>query len=94
MASAHIEVSSSARLGGQVRSLVDSLQANTFTVTRLKAVFDQTALGGDFDALGAALGLTGLSAATDAEAIYNLLGSVQGELANDAFTAQFLSRLG
>jgi hypothetical protein len=94
MASAHIEVTSQARLGGQVRNLVDSLQSNILTVTRLKSVFDQTALGGDFAALGAALGLTGETAATDAETIYNLLGSVQGELANDAFTAQFLSRLG
>lgn len=94
MASAHISVDTTYWLGGQVQGLVDSLQRDIETVSRLKSVADQYALGGDYVALAAALGLTGQNAPTDAEAIYNLLGSVQTELASDAFTAQFLSRLG
>ena len=51
-------------------------------------------LGGDWVTYAAYLGLSGENAAADAEAVYNLLGSVNATLSGDAFIAQFLSRLG
>jgi hypothetical protein len=94
MASAHIELDQTTRLGGKLRRAVDNLTELRSDLAETKAVYDQLALGGDFDALGAALGLTGGTAATDAEAIYNLLGSVVTEQNASTFTIQFLSRLG
>ncbi len=90
MASSHIEVVSTAsRLGADVRSFIGQLQRTVDDVNRIKAVADQVALGGDWDALALKLGTT----AADAEAVYNLLGSVDTELSGP-FVAQFLSRCG
>lgn len=95
MASAHIELDSTVRLGGNLRSLINELRQAQEDIDEAKSVYDQLAMGGDFAALGAALGLTGASAAANAEAIYNLIGSVQGEVVTNAtFTNQLLSRLG
>jgi hypothetical protein len=91
MASAHIEISGSAsRLNGQVRSALNQLQSVKEDIARLKTVFDQLALGADWDALGAALGLS----AAEAETVYNLWGSMNSELTNASFVNQTLQRLG
>lgn len=92
MASAHIELTGTeTRLAGQFRSFVDRLQALVEDAAKHKAVMDQAALGADWPGLRAAYGF---ASDADAEAAYNLLGSVNTTLAGDAFIAQLLSRLG
>lgn len=91
MASAHIEINGTAtRHNAQLRGFIDRLQQLVEDAARLKAVFDQAALGEDWEAMGNLLGVS----AGDAQTIYNLFGSAQGELAADAFVAQLLSRMG
>ena len=90
MATAHIEVVSTAsRLGTDVRTLITELQRVVDDVDKVKAISDQVALGGDFAALAAKLGTT----TAEAEAVYNLIGSVATEL-HGTFITQTLSRLG
>ncbi len=90
MATAHIEVVSTAsRLGADVRTLITQLQRVVDDVDKVKAISDQVALGGDFAALAAKLGVT----TDEAEAVYNLVGSVATEL-HGTFITQTLSRLG
>lgn len=90
MATAHIEVVSTAsRLGADVRTLITELQRVVDDVDKVKAISDQVALGGDFAALAAKLGVT----TDEAEAVYNLVGSVATEL-HGTFITQTLSRLG
>lgn len=90
MASAHIKINGTGSMHNvQLRQFVDGLQDVVEDSSRLKAVFDQTALGGDWDALGVLLDVT----AVDAETIYNLLGSVTTEL-HATFITQTLGRLG
>ena len=90
MSTQHIEVVSTAsRLGADVRAFVGDLQRVQDAGDKIKAVADQVAFGGDYAALAAKLGCT----AAEAEAVYNLLGSVNGEL-HGTFTAQLLSRCG
>lgn len=92
MASAHIELTGTeTRLAGQFRSFVDRLQALVEDAAKHKAVMDQAALGADWPGLRAAYGF---ASDADAEAAYNLLGSVNTTLAGDAFVAQLLSRMG
>ena len=92
MASAHIELTGNeTRLAGQFRSFVDRLQAVVEDAAKHKAVMDQAAAGPDWPGLRAAYGF---ATDADAEAAYNLLGSVNTTLAGDAFVAQLLSRLG
>jgi hypothetical protein len=96
MASAHIEVTgNTTRLSGQLRAFVNSLQRVQADVNQIKATYDQLALGGDWPALRDALGLEDDlgQGATDAEAIYNIIGSVQTEL-DGTFINQLLGRLG
>ena len=90
MATAHIEVVSTAsRLGADVRTLITQLQRVVDDVDKVKAISDQVALGGDFAALAAKLG----TSPEEAEAVYNLVGSVATEL-HGTFITQTLSRLG
>lgn len=90
MATAHIEVVSTAsRLGADVRTLITQLQRVVDDVDKIKAISDQVALGGDFAALAAKLG----TSPEEAEAVYNLIGSVATEL-HGTFITQTLSRLG
>jgi len=90
MATAHIEVVSTAsRLGADVRTLITQLQRVVDDVDKVKAISDQVALGGDFAALAAKLG----TSPEEAEAVYNLIGSVATEL-HGTFITQALSRLG
>lgn len=90
MTSSHIEVVATAsRLGADIRQLIAQLQAVVDLCDKCKAISDQVAMGGDWAALAEKLGTT----QANAESIYNLLGSVDGEL-HGAFIAQVLSRLG
>lgn len=91
MASAHILINGTgSRHNAQMRRFVDSLQAVVDDAERLKATFDQAALGGDWTSLAALLDIADTG---DAETVYNLLGSVVTEL-NGTFIAQMLGRLG
>jgi hypothetical protein len=91
MASAHIEINGTgSRHNVGLRQLVDDLVATRAKATQLKAVFDQTALGGDWQALA---GLLDIGSVEEAEAVYNLLGSVVTEL-NGPFIAQLTGRVG
>lgn len=91
MASAHILINGvNSQHNQQLRALVDELVRVRNRARQLKDVFDQTALGGDWPALAE---LLGLESATDAETIYNLLGSVVTELAGESIT-QMCGRLG
>jgi len=94
MSSQHIEVSGQTRHGAQLRSLVNQLASVQSELTRTKAVYDQLAQDGDYQALAVALGLTGEKAPADAEVIYNLLASVVSEQTGKSGTQQFISRLG
>jgi len=92
MASTHIELTGNeTRLAGQFRSFVSSLQSLKDQSAKLKAISDQAAAGADWSGLRAAFGF---SSDAEAEAAYNLLGSVNTTLSGDAFIAQLLSRLG
>lgn len=91
MASAHIAVNGTgSRHNRQVRELVDDLVGIRDRAQQLKAVLDQAALGGDWPALATVLDV---ASAADAEAIYNLLGSVVAEL-NAPFIEQMTGRVG
>ena len=76
-------------LAAGVRSAVDRMQNVKEDLTSLKASMDQVASGGDWDSLGTALGCT----AVEAEAVYNLFGSVIAGPMADAFYNQLTSRL-
>ena len=90
MASAHSKINGTgSRHNVQLRQFVDNLQDVVEDSSRLKAVFDQAALGGDWEALGVLLDVT----AAEAETIYNLLGSVVTELHATNITSM-LGRLG
>lgn len=89
MASAYIDIGTSTRQAAQTRSAIDQLQRTVDTFDQLKASFDQAALGGDWVALGALLGVS----AADAETAYNLLTSAQARLTGNAIS-DFLARLG
>lgn len=92
MASAHIPLAGTeTRLAGQFRSFVDRLQDVVQDAAQHKAVMDQAASGADWAGLRAAYGF---ASDANAEAAYNLLGSVNATLADDAFIAQLLSRMG
>lgn len=92
MASAHIELTGTeTRLAGQFRNFVDRLQDVVQDAAQHKAVMDQAASGADWAGLRAAYGF---ASDANAEAAYNLLGSVNATLAGDAFIAQLLSRMG
>lgn len=89
MASAHITVGNTTLHAVQLRKFIDNLQAVQQEGARLKAVYDQAALGGDWDALGTLIDVT----PPQAETIYNLMGSVKTEL-EATFISQILARLG
>lgn len=91
MASAHILINGvNSQHNQQLRRLVDDLVATRNRAQQLKSVFDQAALGGDWAALAALLGIESVE---DAETIYNLLGSVVTEL-DGSFITQVCGRLG
>ena len=84
MASAHIQINGTgSRHNQKLRRFVDELIAVKNEAANLKATFDQAALAALLDIAGE----------NDAEAVYNLLGSVVTEL-NAAFITQMTSRLG
>ena len=87
--SAHIEIGTATRLAAALRSDVDTLRMVKDRLENSKAVYDQLAIGGDWASLGGALNVS----AEDAQAIYNILGSVVSELGG-TFIGQFLGRLG
>lgn len=90
MASTHIEIPSTAsRLSADVRSFIDRLEAIVNDCGDIKAIMDQVAMGGDYDSLGTYLG----TSAAHAESVYNLIGSVKGEL-EATFITQLTSRCG
>ena len=94
MASTHNLITGTAGdLSADVRSFVDRLTALVDDGVNIKAVMDQVAAGVDWASLAMYLGLSGDNAATNAEAVYNLFGSVNTELAG-AFIAQLTSRCG
>ena len=91
MASAHIQINGTgSRHNQKLRQFVDELIAVRSEAENLKATFGQAALGGDWAALAT---LLDIASETDAETIYNLLGSVVGEL-DGAFIGQMTGRLG
>lgn len=90
MASAHIKIiGAGTPHNGQLRRFVDNLRSIQQDAIRLKEVFDQVALGGDWPALALLLDVS----EEDAQTIYNLLGSVKTEL-EGAFISQVIGRLG
>lgn len=90
MATAHIEIQGTAsRLSADARALIDALQRVVDSADKVKAISDQVALGGDWAALATKLGVSEV----DAQAVYNLLGSVNAEL-HATFITQALGRLG
>lgn len=90
MSSAYIEINrSTPRIAAQTGSAIDQLQNVVDEFDRLKALFDQIALGSDWTTLGAQLGVS----AANAETIYNLWGSAVTEL-HATFLTQLLGRCG
>jgi hypothetical protein len=74
-----------------IASLMFQLQA---AIVELKTIEDQIASGGAWASLASYMGYTGENAATNAEAAYNLLGSVKTASIDGAFYQQFLGRMG
>ena len=95
MASAIIPlVGTETRLAGELRQFIAQLGAVRAKAASLKAIADMAASGGDWPGMCAAFGFSGASASADAEAVYNLLGSVNATLSTDASIAQILARMG
>lgn len=92
MTSAHIKINGTgSRHNRQLREFVDRLQEIINDAARLKAVFDQAALGEDWAALAV---LLDMESGAEAETLYNLFGSANGELQGATFIPQLLSRAG
>jgi hypothetical protein len=89
MASTYIDIRPEVtRQAAEVRAAIDQMQALLGKFSEIKSWFDQAAFGADYTALAALLGIT----AAEAEAVYNLWGSANGELQAATFIAQLLSR--
>lgn len=92
--STHIEINAaSSRYATSMRAFLSQLRDVQERAQELKDLGDQLAFGSDWVTLAAYLGLSGDSAQTDAQAVYNLLGSANTEL-HGTFITQMLSRLG
>ena len=90
MSSHHIEITGTAsRLAANVRAAVDTLERLQNDFSDLKAIMDQVAMGSDWDALAEKLG----TSAADAEAVYNIWGSANTEIAG-TFLSQLQARVG
>ena len=90
MASEFIAISSTATpYAGEFRSFLAQLRQVTELSAELKARWDSMAMGADWTKLGEYLDVT----PTEAETLYNLLGSVNGQI-NGTFVAQLLARAG
>lgn len=90
MSTAHIEITGTAsRLSSDVRQAVDQLEALQNKFGDIKAIMDQVAMDGDWEALATKLG----TSVADAEAVYNLWGSANLEIGG-TFLTQLQSRLG
>ncbi len=91
MTSMHIKINGTgSRHNAQARQFIDDLQKVVDDAARLKAVYDQAAMGQDWEGLGALLDME----PGDAEDFYNLFGSANGELQGASFIPQLLSRAG
>lgn len=88
MASNFISIGSSPHGRGFLR-LMDRLNGVLNDLADSKANFDQIAAGSDFEALAEKLGM---DSATDAEAVYNLVGSLNDAL-NSGNAASFFAQL-
>ena len=90
MASAYIDISGTATThSGELLSFIRQLRQLSEQAAELKGRYDQMAMGGDWTALAAFLSLP----QADAEAIYNLMGSVNTEL-HGPFISQLTARAG
>lgn len=90
MASSYIDISGSATThSGELLSFIRQLRQLAEQAAELKGRYDQMAMGADWAALATYLNLS----QADAEAIYNLLGSVNTEL-HATFITQLTARAG
>jgi hypothetical protein len=90
MASAYIDISGTATThSGELLSFIRQLRQIGEQSAELKSRYDQMAMGGDWTALAGYLDLN----EADAQAIYNMLGSVNTEL-HGTFISQLLARAG
>ena len=90
MASSYIDISGTASThSGELLSFIRQLRQLAEQATEFKNRYDQMAMGGDWTTLGEKLVLS----PTDAEAIYNLIGSVNTEL-HATFITQLTARAG
>lgn len=90
MASTFISISPSAtQYSSELLGFIRQLRNLVEQSAELKGRYDQMAMGGDYAALAAFLDLS----EADATAVYNLFGSVNGEL-QGPFIAQLLARCG
>lgn len=80
----------------QFSQVSDLLQQSHDRINQMKAEWDQVALGGNFEALANHLDMRdaeGNYRTADAEALYNLIGSVAAAINNpNNFVTQLLSR--
>ena len=90
MASSYIDISGTATThSGELLSFIRQLRQIGEQAAELKSRYDQMAMGGDWTALAGYLDLN----EADAQAIYNMLGSVNTEL-HGTFITQLLARAG
>lgn len=90
MASEFIAISSTATpYSGELRSFLAQLRQVTELSAELKSRWDSMAKDGDWTKLGEYLDVP----PADAQTLYNLLGSVNGQI-NGTFVAQLLARAG
>lgn len=82
------------RMAGKARSFVDNLRGLRGIARDLKETADQAAAGNGGPDWAAFRTVFGFESNEDAEAFYNLLGSVNTTLQSDSFIAQLVSRMG
>ena len=89
--SAHIYPATQTRLAGELNSLIAQMQDVHARAEKLKLIFDQIAISGDYTSLATELGY---ATAADAQTAYNLLGSALTDDINGSFFQQMISRMG
>jgi hypothetical protein len=85
-----ILINKNSERGAELDSLVEQLKQVLAKFAQTKRELDQTAMNSDFQSV---LNIYGLYNLGDAEAVYNLIGSVNLVLQSDSFIGQLTSRI-
>jgi hypothetical protein len=90
MATTFIPINTGQRLGQQLRSAVDQLQAAKQALTKLKAIMDTQVNGSDYSMVESQFGLQ----AGQGQTCYNLVSGAGGDLAGSTNVTELLAWCG